>query len=455
MTQTPVATDQTTESAGPPPIGRDEKATSTPPETPAEQRAAIVRLLVVIAAIVVVSVIAHVGVAVAVIASILLMIVLHEAGHFVMAKLAGIKVTEFFVGFGPRLWSFRRGETEYGVKALPLGGYVKIIGMHNLEEVDPADEPRTYRQQPFWRRISVAVAGSTVHFLIALLLLFTIFFAVGDQGMIGPSSGTGVKVSALTSLTTGPSPAQQAGFRVGDRIISVDGRTFKTYDDLHAYIQHHPGETLDFAVQRGGQIVHLHPTTVDISKVQATASAGASAPTATAPTGFIGFTLDPPTQHFGFVESFSKTGGAFVSFGARTFSVLGGLVSAHGVSNYADMLVNKKAADNPTAVRFVSPVGLGHLANQASQNGLEWTLLLLVAINIFVGIFNMIPLLPLDGGHVAIAVYEAIRSRKGHRYHADVTKMMPFVYATVAIIAFIGLSALFLDLRDLVAVVRF
>ena len=94
-------------------------------------------------------------------------IVAHEFGHYTTAKAAGIKVTEFFVGFGPRLWSVRRGETEYGVKALPLGGYCRILGMNNLEEVDPADEARTYRQAPLWRRLSVALAGSAMHFLIA------------------------------------------------------------------------------------------------------------------------------------------------------------------------------------------------------------------------------------------------------------------------------------------------
>src|SRR5207302_1755928 len=110
----------------------------------------------------------------AVIIAIVVMIMLHELGHFATAKWADMKVTEYFLGFGPRLWSVRKGETEYGIKAIPAGGYVKIIGMSNLEDVDPADEPRTYRQQPFWRRLSVAVAGSTMHFIIALLLLFTL-----------------------------------------------------------------------------------------------------------------------------------------------------------------------------------------------------------------------------------------------------------------------------------------
>src|SRR5208282_2254501 len=110
------------------------------------------------------------------------MVMLHEFGHFATAKWSGMKVTEFFVGFGPRLWSLRRGETEYGIKALPLGGYCRIIGMNNLEEVDPADEPRTYRQAPVWRRLSVALAGSAMHFLIAICLLFTMFFWTGDRG---------------------------------------------------------------------------------------------------------------------------------------------------------------------------------------------------------------------------------------------------------------------------------
>lgn len=422
---------------------------------PGEQRAAIVRLLLVIAAIAVVSVTAGVGKTVIVVAAILLMIVLHELGHFVMAKLAGIKVTEFFVGFGARLWSFRRGETEYGVKVLPLGGYVKIIGMNNLEKVDPADEPRTYRQQPFWRRISVAVAGSAMHFLIALVLLFLVFFVVGDQGVFGPVPATGARVVEVGSLASGPSPAQQAGFQVNDRVLSVNGTTFKSLDDLITFIHSHPEQTLDFAVRRGGQVVHLTPHTVDLSKVQAEGSATGPAPTASRPTGFIGFVLNGQKVHFGLLESFSKAGGTFVDLGAKTFGALGGLVSAHGVSSYAHMLVNQKAANDPGAVRFQSPVGIVRLASQASKNGLEESLFLLILINIFVGIFNMLPLLPLDGGHVAIAAYEKLRSRKGQPYHADVTKMMPFVYATLAVIVFIGVSALFLDLRDVLSVVRF
>jgi membrane-associated protease RseP (regulator of RpoE activity) len=420
---------------------------------PHEQRAATARLLLIIAAVAVVSVAAGVGKTVLLVAAILLMVVLHELGHFITAKLAGMKVTEFFVGFGTRLWSVRKGETEYGVKVLPLGGYVKILGMNSLEEVDPADEPRTYRQKPFWRRLSVAVAGSTMHFLIALLLLFTVFFVIGDRGYFGPAPGSNARIVEIDALANGASPAQKAGFRVGDIVLSVDGQVFKTEDDLLAYLHSKPEQTLDFAVRRQGQVIHLHPTTVDLSKVKPVSTPGGVAPTATTPTGFVGFVLSPPAVHYGFLASISKSGGTFVDFGAKTFDALGSLFSAHGVSSYANMLVNQKAANAPGALRFESPVGIVRLANTATQDSLEHSLILLILINIFVGIFNMIPLLPLDGGHVAIAIYEAARSRKGRRYFADAAKMMPFVYATVAVIMFIGVSALFLDLRDLVAVV--
>ena len=114
------------------------------------------------------------------------MVMLHEVGHYITAKRAGMKVTEFFLGFGPRLWSFQRGETEYGVKALPLGGYVRIIGMSNLEEVDPEDEPRTYRQGRYRDRLKVVLAGVTVNLLIAFLLFFVVI--VGRGVADGPST---------------------------------------------------------------------------------------------------------------------------------------------------------------------------------------------------------------------------------------------------------------------------
>ena len=147
--------------------------------------------------------------------AIVLMIFLHELGHYLAARWSGMKVTEFFIGFGPRIWSFRRGETEYGIKAIPAGAYVKIPGMTSLEDVDPADEARSYRQAPFHNRLAVAVAGSTMHFLVAFLLLIVQFAFIGhpdgDRWQIG-------------NISPG-SAAQAAGLHEGDRLVRFDGRT--------------------------------------------------------------------------------------------------------------------------------------------------------------------------------------------------------------------------------------
>ena len=184
-----------------------------------DNRGALARLVMVLAAAVLAAVVTGVSETVLIVAALIVMILLHELGHFATAKWAGMKVTEYFVGFGPRLWSVRKGETEYGVKALPLGGYCKIVGMSNLEQVDPADEPRTYRQQPYWRRLSVGVAGSFMHYVMAFVLLWCILVFFGFP------SGSRLEVDRLYDLATGPSPAERAGLRLGDEVVGVDGRT--------------------------------------------------------------------------------------------------------------------------------------------------------------------------------------------------------------------------------------
>jgi membrane-associated protease RseP (regulator of RpoE activity) len=372
-------------------------------------------------------------------------IVAHEGGHFLAAKAGGIKVTEFFFGFGPRLWSVRRGETEYGVKALPLGGYCRIIGMNNLEEVDPADEVRTYRHAPMWRRLSIDVAGSAAHFLIALLVLFAMFFWTGDSGRYLTTIPASNPIEQILGFTSGTSPAEQAGFRVGDRIVSIDSQHFSSWTAMGKYIQSHIGKPLDVVVDRNGQLLHLHPVPVDLAKVQVS---GPNAPPS-APVGFIGIGISP-VIHSGLAASVRQAGGAFVYAGAQTFDGLGRLVSLHGVSSYVHTLTSQKAASNPSNVRFVSPVGLVRVLHQAGATGLPSVLWLLAIINIFIGIFNLLPIFPLDGGRVVVALYEGIRSRT-HSYRVDMAKLLPVFYLGLVLILFIGMSALFLDLRDLVS----
>jgi membrane-associated protease RseP (regulator of RpoE activity) len=375
----------------------------------------------------------------------IVLIVLHEAGHYWTAKKSGMKVTEFFVGFGPRLWSFRRGETEYGVKAIPAGGYVRIIGMNNLEEVDPVDEPRTYRQKSYWRRMSVAVAGSAMHFAIALVCLFALLVGFGvndeeiwDVGRLAAADGSD------------ESPAALAGVEVGDEFVSVGGAPITTFDDLHTALSpHEPGDEVTVVVARGGELVALDVTLGDN---------GDGDP-------FLGVGPSYEPVRVGVVEAIPRTVSEFGSFSWQSIGALADFFSPSGLGGFVGQAVDsttnagdtseevtteEDAADD--ANRVLSIYGAARLGSHATaDSGISALLGFLVLINIFIGIFNLVPLLPLGGGHVAVATYERIRellARSNQRYHADVAKLMPLTYVVVFVLVSVGLVALYLDIID-------
>jgi membrane-associated protease RseP (regulator of RpoE activity) len=192
--------------------------------------------------------------------ALLFSIMLHEAGHFFTAKKFGMKVTQFFVGFGQTLWSRRRGETEYGVKAIPAGGFVKIVGMTELEDVDPADEPRSFRRQPGWQRIIVLAAGSFMHFVLAFVLLFALAIGIGLANP-GTSTAVGAIDSCVpSSLTAGctssnpASPAKQVGLRAGDKIIAIGGTAVRDWTQMGKALRRQPpGQPVAITVQRDGK----------------------------------------------------------------------------------------------------------------------------------------------------------------------------------------------------------
>jgi membrane-associated protease RseP (regulator of RpoE activity) len=353
---------------------------------------------------------------------------LHELGHFLMARRAGMKVTEFFLGFGPRIWSFQRGEVEYGVKAIPAGAYVRIIGMTNLEEVPPDDEPRTYRQKGYWSRLSVAVAGSAMHFLIAIVLLVVVIGGFGIQ------RDTAWKISQLTTN----SPAVAAGLQSGDRITAIEGIPVSTFAALTTQIRSRPGQTVELTVQRPNG--STEPVSVTLA--------------ATNPenenVGFLGigegrdYVRDaPPAAVVSAAQEFGRVSWDSVVGLSKVFS-------PNGVHNYIDQLTNKPtstsggttASSNPDSTRLVTPIGVARL----HPNSVADFLLLLAVVNISIGLFNLFPVLPFDGGHVVIATYEAIRSRKGRRYHADIRKMFPVSYAIMGIFLFFVVGSLWLDI---------
>jgi membrane-associated protease RseP (regulator of RpoE activity) len=415
---------------------------STPPSAE-EQREALRRLLLVLTAGIFAAVATHTTKTVLVIVAVMLMIMLHEFGHFVMAKRAGMKVTEFFLGFGPRLWSVRKDETEYGVKAIVLaGGYVRIQGMSNLEEVPPADEPRTYRAQSYPKRISVVIAGSVMHFIIAFVLLVALNSVVG---VIHTESG-GAQVGEIIGFKSGPSPAQLAGLKPGDRVLRADGLEIDKPEVLTGYIREHPNQPIALDVLRDGRRVQLTITPVDVSTVQVEGERS----TTNAHTGFVGVRVGEPyrIEKANPVVAIGRAGrdvGRITWISARG---LADLVSFNGIRSYGDQLTGKAPEGDPAEQpRLLSPVGLVRVASQAADTGLRSVLYLLVAINIFVGMLNMLPLLPFDGGHVAVATYERIRSRRGKRYQVDVAKLMPLTYMVVLLLFFVAATALYLDIR--------
>jgi membrane-associated protease RseP (regulator of RpoE activity) len=415
------------------------------PPTPEEQRRSLLPLALTVAAVVWIGVSGALP-TVLVVVALLVMIMLHELGHFMTAKWADMKVTEYFLGFGPRLWSFRRGETEYGIKAIPAGGYVKIIGMNNLEQVDPADEARTYRQKPYWRRMSVALAGSTMHFLIALVLLWSLNAFVGLIDYDRPT----LNVGSLTRLETGQSPAVQAGLKVGDRVVSVDGRALSDFDQLRDYVSNRPGDPIEFVVERDGRRFTRTITPLDLSKVTLE---GETRPVADEPYGFIGVGTAFEVEKANPVAAVGRAGSDLWNYSVTSVKALGSFFTPSNLSDYSRELTGRAAPpavssdDGENGNRFLSPVGFVRVASQAADTGVRQVLLLLVLINVFVGIFNLVPLPPLDGGHVAIATYEKVRSViSGRRYQADVSKLMPVAVAVVMVFIVIGVSSLWLDI---------
>ncbi len=375
-----------------------------------------------------------------VVASIIVIVMLHELGHFLAAKRGGMKVTEYFVGFGPRLWSFRVGETEYGVKALPLGGYVKIPGMTNLEEVDPADEDRLYREKPFHARLLVAVAGSAMHFLMAFVLLWVLLAFVGV-----PNSNQ-VQIQGLNQVGGQASPAAAGGIRPGDVVVSVDGKPIGgSVDTLTTAIHDHPGQPLTVVVDRHGRPRTLTVTPANGRSLHEKDSAP---PPGTAPFGLIGVSLGSPVQTRSALSALTSTGAELGRFAWASVAGVGHLFSPSGVTQRLDQVTSAKAANQAAAngTRAQSIVGIVQTATDAAHAGIGDFLYILIVINIFFGIFNLFPMLPLDGGHVAIAVYEKIRTgRRKVMYHADVAKLMPFTWLFLMFLALLVVPAFLTD----------
>ena len=353
----------------------------------------------------------------------LISVFLHEMGHFVTARRSGMKVTQFFMGFGPRLWSTQRGEVEYGIRALPLGAFVRIVGMNNLDECDPTDEPRAYRAQSYPKRMLVITAGSLMHGVIALVLFFGVYATSGRYTETGDV--------LVTSPPAANSPAQQSGVVLGDVIREIDGIVVSSRDQfIDQIVSKKPGQTVTVIVDRSGERVSLNAT-LGNNPVD----------TSIAYFGVASWSLDyvrvNPVKAIGYAsQDLVVTAGRSV---AGVFVVLNPV-------NIVNSVIDDKAdpATRPGTVVGASQRG-GEIGR---QDGLKGVLLLLASVNIFVGVFNLFPLLPFDGGHAAIATYERFRSRRGKTYRADVGKMVPVATMVVGLLALLLIVGLYLDLTQ-------
>ncbi len=373
--------------------------------------------------------------------ALLVSVMLHEAGHFVTAKAFGMKATQFFVGFGTTLWSTRRGETEYGVKALPVGGFVKITGMTILDDVDPADEPRSFRAKPGWQRSIVLASGSFMHFTIAFVLLFILAVGVGvaDQSGATVTVLTCVPATRTASCAHGDarSPAAMAGLRSGDKIVAVGGQRVHNWNQIGSAIQEHPaGSAVSFTIDRGSREITKQVTLSSVSWRKG---------------AFLGVSPIVVYNRNNPIKSVGYAGSQFGSIAAQSVTALGRIPKA------IPYLFSKDRANTPggqvsSMVGAASITGDVVAANIGWQQKISVVLLIVIEVNIFVGIFNLVPLLPLDGGHLAVVIFERARAwiarlfRRPDPGPVDIKRLIPVSVGVFALIVAFGLLLIAADI---------
>jgi membrane-associated protease RseP (regulator of RpoE activity) len=374
-------------------------------------------------------------------------VMLHESGHFVAAKKFGMKATRYFVGFGPTIWSTQRGETEYGVKALPLGGFVKIIGMTSMDDVDPEDEPRSFRRAPGWQRLIVLAAGSFMHFVLAFLLIFGLALGIGIEnnnttqlGTVAacvPANAKALTNGAACAPSDKKSPAVAAGLRVGDKVTSFDGVKVSNWTQLaNAIKDAKPGGPVTLTVERNGRSVPLHTTLATVP--------GRSG-------GYLGIAPTTVFQSTSPVGAIRYAGSGFSQVIVGSAKALGQLPSAIP-KLFAKNRSSTAAGNVSSVVGAAEATGQAVAANVGWQYKVSFVLLLIASLNIFVGAFNLLPLLPMDGGHVAVVIWERIRAwfarlrGRADPGLVDYRKLVPVSFGVFVVLIIFGTMLILADI---------
>jgi membrane-associated protease RseP (regulator of RpoE activity) len=395
--------------------------------------------------------------------AILVSVCLHEAGHMLTAKAFGMKVTRYFAGFGPTLWSFRRGETEYGIKAIPLGGFVKIVGMTPQDEdVEPGDQKRAMWRFPVWKRTVVLSAGSLTHFVLGFALLWvTVSFVGIPNPALGQPQPAVITVqdcvipdATVRECQPGdpPSPARLAGLQNGDKLLTIQGTSVGNWDEAVFAIRNTPPGPATILVERGGVV--QPPITVDLAQVQRPGVTPGTVDNRAALGVGLRITVPQYVTYGageGFIRSIEYSGNAFVATWTAMKRVPEKLPKL-----WAALTGEPRDPETP-----ISVVGASRLGGETVENkAWPFFLLLLASLNFFVGVFNLLPLLPLDGGHIAIAWFERVRSwvyarlRRPDPGRVDYYKLMPLTYFIILVFGGFTLLTVAADIVNPITIFR-
>lgn len=337
------------------------------------------------------------------------LVLVHEAGHMVVAKWCGMKVERFSIFFGRPITSFNRGETEYAIGWLPLGGYVKIVGMTVGEEMDPKDAPRAYSAAATWKRVATIAAGPAVNIVLAIVIFAAIFW-------IGvPTANPSTEVAGVVR----DSAAQTAGLQPGDRLLAVNGvRANGDPERIRAELQSgSPGETVTLTIGRGDETITRTATLQELKNPDGSVREDPETGRALAGLGFtFGFT-EGPTVRSGPIEGLDQ-GWDFTWFIIRT-----------NVEVIGDAFVSTEAREQVSSI-----VGVGAVFNEVADDGWITVLRFIGVISLALGIFNLIPILPLDGGHILFALMEKV---KGSAFSAVTYGRASFVGLAIVMLIFV------------------
>ena len=363
------------------------------------------------------------------IVALLLSVMVHEFGHYITARRFGMWVSEFFVGFGKRIWSVQRGETEFGVKAIPAGGYCKIEGMSPSDQMPVGEEERAFYKASSVKKLVVLGAGSFLHFVIGFVLLFTLFAGIGTN-----------QVLPVISEVVPDSAAQAAGLQPGDEFLSINGKKVTDwYKDVEV-IRNSEGAELTLVLDRNGEEIS---TTVSarLTEIDGTTRY------------VLGIVNDVGLQRSGLWLSFKNSAIVTKSFLTESVKSLAKLPEKIPALWGATVRGEERDVNG-----LVGVVGVARVSGQAvgsdkldPMERLATFVLIVASLNIFVGIFNLLPILPLDGGHMAVAIADEIRAffarLRGRQRPApiDVTVLTPITMVVFVILASLTLLLLVAD----------